>query len=864
MKRFENIARGAIVVAALLALLPLGRMAADWVRVNRVVSQTDGKLPPQLNIPPLTDAPPRGYDWVSWKEEDGLIHAAFVFHRPGQSEPVLREGDIFLLLDYQPYFTQEDLQQAIEGIPPGSVRTYTVRRGDEQLYIDVRFTRYPTFLYPLSPSLWQFSIWGFVFGAFFHLIGLVIVVPLARRSRAAQFSVLLISVSSLWMFGNLLRILMVQVLGPLEAGSTSEEVFQALTLMGLVGWIGFPALLLWKVLGDAQRIIKRSLGPLCYLPFLPALLLGLAALLITLRGSIGPLTLDGLIAPILFYACCYIGTAAAFMLALSLLRPAETEEVTGGWPRLGSALMLGASFLFGLSILGVVPLIGAVTETMSGWLVVGAQLLSVVPVVLVSLATLKHGKVDQVLSRALTYLTVLGLIFFAFVGGMTLVEPYLIRLEVSRTVVAGLYVVLLLIVFERLARRMRVYTTQFFATERQEARQRLSRFQKEMRDILDHETLARVTIETIGEAFKIQSGRFFLRPGGLTGPWYSAAYHPVAPYLTERIMELVWPHFQREGTIWARNPELNESHLPDDLSMLLLERNIALAVPLQGDGSPIGLLVLGEKKQRRAVFNLEDLDMLRSLSGQLGLAVERLHLVERERALVRESAEAQLSALRAQINPHFLFNALNTIVALIEEQPDQAVEAVEHLAAIFRHILHTGGQPFVSVQDEFALVSHYLSIEQARFGDRLAIERRLDPHLRSLPVPAFAVQTLVENAVKHGLEKRRDGGTLRLICRRVDPLSAEPHEEMAEILVSDSGIGIPALFGQQETAVTDADFMGIGLRNVAARLEKLYDRTDLLRMESTPEGGTTARLLLPLTPADTPRPFARIYEPERL
>lgn len=812
-------------MTALLALLPLGRIAVDYVEVWRVVRDLE--------------TPEPGYDWVTWRQEDGLIKAAYVFPRPQDDAMGLREGDVLYRLDYRQYFNLDNLQSAIDGIPPGSVRTYSVLRGPqmEEVQVDVLFTRYPTFLYPLSPSLWQFSVWGFVFGAFFHVIGLVIAAPLVRRSRTARFSLLLIAVSSLWIFGNLLRLVMVNVLGPPNPG---DSVFQTLTLLGLVGWIGFPALLLRKVLNDAEQVGGRRLGPLRLVIYLPTVVLGLAALLTTVRGSLGPLTLDGLVGPILFYACCYIGAAAALVLILYLIRPEKAEDFISGWPRIGSAVMLLFSLLFGLSILGVVPLLGAVTDTIAGWLVVSAQLLSIVPVVIVSLATLKHGKIDQVLSRALTYFTALGLIFFAFVGGMALVEPYLIRAEISSTIVAGLYVVLLLVIFERLARRLRVYAAQFFATDRQQARQRLSRFQEQIRSVLDHDTLVRETLETVGEAFHIRSGRLFLRPSGLSGPWISSAFHPEPPYLTERVMELVWPHLQREGTIWASNPELNESQLPDDLALLLQERNVELAVPILGDGAALGLLVLGPKRQRRAVYNLEDLDMLRSLSGQMALAVERLNLVERERALVRESAEAQLSALRAQINPHFLFNALNTIVALIEEHPEQAVEAVEHLAAIFRHILHTGGRPFVSIQDEFALVSHYLSIERARFGPRLRIERRLAPTLRSLPVPAFAVQTLVENAVKHGLEKQRDGGTLRLICQPTP-------DGLAEIVVADTGIGIPALFGQGEAPVSDAPFFGIGLRNVAARLEKLYGRSDLLHMASAPETGTTIRLLVPLS-----------------
>src|SRR5690606_22942747 len=164
------------------------------------------------------------------------------------SVPTRRSSDL-----YQQYFNVEDLERAIEGIPPGSERTYSVIRGEQMLEIGVLFTRYPTFLYPLSEPLWNFAIWGFLLGAFVHVLGLIIAAPLAARSRPARFSLLLIAVSSLWMFGNLLRLLMVELLGPSVPGSFTDQVFQGLTLVGLVGWIGFPALLLHRVVDDARH-----------------------------------------------------------------------------------------------------------------------------------------------------------------------------------------------------------------------------------------------------------------------------------------------------------------------------------------------------------------------------------------------------------------------------------------------------------------------------------------------------------------------------------------------------------------------------------------------------------------------------------
>ncbi len=829
MKHFLLTARVLALLVPLLTLYPLGRMAQDWVEVYRLT----GAFP--------ADATPRSFDWVVWENtEEGDIRATYVFPRGPAAEAGLQAGDAFYTLEALQYFSAEDLQGAIQGIAPGQERSYILFRGDRPYSASVRFTRYPTFLYPLSSALWHFSLWGFTLGAFFHLLGLFIAAPLALRSRPARSPLLLILVSSIWIFGNLLRLLLIELLGPPRMGSTYDQVFEGLTLLSLMGWITFPVLLLRKVFCDAQLLEPGKVRPWHLGLYLPALVLGPAVVLCAVRGAVGPLTLDGLLVPILFYASCYIAAAAFLVLALHLFDQGQADALLKSWSLPGSVLILGTALVAALSVLEVVPILGAVTDTTAGWLIVCAQLLFIAPVTLVSIAPLRHGKVDAVLSRALTYLTVLGLIFFVFVGGMSLIDRYLERVGAPRYVVAGLYLVVLLIVFERLARPIRIYAASFFTTDRQRTRQALSRFQEQMRNILDYEALVQQTVEVVGKAFQCRSAILYLRPFNTPGPWISSAYHPEPPYLTDLLFHRIWPYLEKEGTIWARNEELDESSLPVDLAQLLVERGAALAVPIRGDEASIGLLVLGMKKHRRMVYNLEDLELLRALSGQLALAVERLHLVEREKMLARQRAEAQLVALRAQINPHFLFNALNTIISLIAERPEEAEAAVEHLAAIFRHILQTSGHPFVSLEAELALVANYLGIEQARFGDKLRVDTEVDPALLAFPVPAFAIQTLVENAVKHGLEKQREGGVLRLVCRRHD-------DDLVEVEVSDTGVGIPALFG---AAGADDGFFGIGLSNVAARLEQLYLRNDLLQIRSRPGEGTTVRLLLPASRAE--------------
>jgi two-component system, LytTR family, sensor kinase len=832
MKRHLYIAALLLLVPT-VALTPVARIAVDWLQVSRLISLD--VIQPSI----------QGYDWVVWDDQDGIIVASYVFPLGPAAAAGLQRGDVFFELNYQQFFNAADLRVAIARFPPGSMHTFSVLRDGAILDMNVRFTRYPTFLYPVSTAIWQFAIWGFLFGAFLHVLGIGILGPLGLRPGPARFGLLLILVSSLWFTANAVRLLTVELIGPpIFPGSIHDTIWQALTLVGLLGWIGFPALLLDKVLHDTGWL-RTNRWPRIVL-YVPATVLLLLAVLATLMGAAGPFTQTGLVTPILFHACWYIAVAAALVLVYHL-RSTSLGDTLGGWNRTGSIITFVTALTAALAVTGVIPLPAENADRTWAWIVVCTQLLSLAPILLVTLANLKYGKVDQVVSRGLAYLAVLGLIFFAFVGGISLIDPYLEREGTRHYVVEGLYMVILLLVFDRIARSLRLRLTGFFATDRQRARQMLSRFQEHMRDIVSPELLMQQTVQVVGEAFGVRSAVLFLRPHGTASPWLSSAYHPEPPYLTERLLSLVWPFFEAEGKVWADNPELNESALPENLSQLISGRGGVLAIPIQGESKPIGLLILTAKKPRRAVYNLEDLDLLRVLGSQLALATERLNLIERERTLVRESAEAQLVALRAQINPHFLFNSLNTIISLIEETPEEAEETVEHLAAIFRHILQTSSCTFVTLEDELALVGHYLKIEQMRFGPKLTLEQRVEDSLLSFPVPAFAVQTLVENAVKHGLEKRRSGGTLRILCKHND-------DGWAEITVEDTGVGIPSLFSQESTYTDDTSFFGIGLRNVSGRLEQIYRRGGLLRIVSKPGEGTSARLLLPPSPMEAPNP----------
>ncbi|MCH8277237.1 MAG: histidine kinase, partial [Bacteroidetes bacterium] len=589
-----------------------------------------------------------------------------------------------------------------------------------------------------------------------ELLGLFIAGPLVFRTKKSRFEFILIAVSSLWIVGNLLRLLLVELLGPPETDSSYDIVFQILTLVGLLGWIGFPVLLLEKVIAEAKLAGKGPLGKIHYVAYAVPIILVPPVMYTVLFGHLGPITIEDMLIPILFYASCYIAGAAFLVFVSYLGKDDETQHILGEWGRSGAAIILSIAILVSFAVLGFIPIFLSVSDMTAGWIIVGAQLLAVAPVTLFSLGTLRHGKVDEILTRAFVSVFVLGLIFFAFVGGLSVMESALSRTGTSRVVIEGLYVVLLLVLFERIARRLRLFASSFFSSERYKARKQLSRFQAEMADLLEADLLAQRTVEIIGIVFKARSAIVFLPSTTGKDEWVTGRFHPEPPYFTEQVFNLVWPHFRKTPSIWARNPELNENTVPPELADVLQEHQAALVVPIYAESEARGLIVFGRKTRRRAVYNLEDLEQMRTLGNQLALAVERLKLVERERQLAKATSSAHLRALRAQINPHFLFNTLNTILSLIEERPEEAEAVVEHLASIFRYTLQAGDKAFVGMEDEFALVDHYLRIESARFGDRLTVDCTMDPSLAGHPVPALAVQTIVENAIKHGLEKRRD------------------------------------------------------------------------------------------------------------
>ena len=217
-------------------------------------------------------------------------------------------------------------------------------------------------------------------------------------------------------------------------------------------------------------------------------------------------------------------------------------------------------------------------------------------------------------------------------------------------------------------------------------------------------------------------------------------------------------------------------------------------------------------------------------------------LEEQKRLLL----EARLDALQRQINPHFLFNTLNSIASLVRFRPEQARELIVKLANILRKMLHEH-DAFVPFSDELATTDDYLSIEIARFGaEKLSVAREIDPATLEIPVPSMLLQPLVENSIKHGLEPRIAGGAITLRSRL--------ENGRIVIEVEDDGVGIAP--GRTHTSGVLRG-TGIGMRNVRERLDVLYGEAAVFDVMSRPGRGTKVTLAFPAHIPDEDHPASR-------
>ncbi|WP_395725393.1 sensor histidine kinase [Nakamurella sp.] len=255
----------------------------------------------------------------------------------------------------------------------------------------------------------------------------------------------------------------------------------------------------------------------------------------------------------------------------------------------------------------------------------------------------------------------------------------------------------------------------------------------------------------------------------------------------------------------------------------------AVVVPLIASGEPAGaLVVLTGSAVGPYLIRAAD-ETSRFITTQLELAD-----LDASRA---DLARAEVRALRAQISPHFIYNALTTIAAFVRSDPDRARELLLEFADFTRYSFRQAGE-FTTLADELGNIEKYLTLERARFGDRLRIRWRIAPEVLGVVVPFLSIQPLVENAVRHGLAGRPGGGTVSVTAEDIGPDCV--------ISVEDDGQGMdPERVGRHDEPGADHDADHVGLGNVDDRLRAAFGEDYGLVVETAPDAGTKVIVRLP-------------------
>ncbi|MBX3100873.1 MAG: sensor histidine kinase [Bacteroidetes bacterium] len=739
-------------------------------------------------------------DWVLWAEDESGVYAAEVLP-PARSNPRLSDyvqpGDRLLAVNFLRVANAEVVYTLSRGAPPGTVLLYRLERmpvsgqSPEQFSLFVRTTYKPVLLFTGSALLWGGHLIMMILLGGVALALLFLVAPFVRTGDRQVWPVaILLAGIFLLALNQALRHLLLAIDLDFSLLGYERAAFSLLAVLLLL----IPLLSLYALVRTSWILLPGVLGAL----------LGLAGLVIWVWG-------DHFAVYELWYVQYLIGVLLAQLLGLQVWVAGQPQAPRRR--RWSVLLLVVLGILLGLHLADAWEIL-LLSPPQRNYLYVLAILALALPMVYSTRAAVQFGNLNLVRNRSLGLSLGLMAVLLAYLLLDRLLES-LLGDALNRGLIEIGVIFLLALLLRTLYVRYQDSLNRFLPLGPGRREQRMQQFLY---------TIPRYTSSEKLLADVSAHAREYL---GATFCEIYTFTHSSAPLLEgwqDRLQQL-----QQQlppNQFWSSAQQLREAELPADMDAWLQAQGISLAYALGLTSERYGLLLIGPKKA--GVYNLGETELLRRLAQQTRLSLELLYLLEREKELVQQNLEANLAALRSQINPHFLFNTLNTIADLIHHMPDLAEQAVEKLAYIFRYTLRVSGQDFVPLGEEIALVRNYLDIEQIRFGDRLSISIDVSTDAAEVPIPAFVLQTLVENCIKHGIAK--------LLAQGKVEISARVQDGWLVCTVYDNGPGIDPARVQK----------GTGLRNILARTRSLYNLEDLLAFSNT-GNGTLVTLKLPLT-----------------
>jgi signal transduction histidine kinase len=746
-----------------------------------------------------------GNDWVTWEDTENGVVAERVHPLPSY-KPIdmarVRKGDRLLELDFRLITRAGVVDTITRAARPGHPFSLKLERPDpynqviEKINVGM-FNGYRlAFSFNDYGGYWMLSGWIAGIGTFLALIVLVILQPLARGSFRSYLPLLSIVLIALLFFTiQLARYVYLIVENDLQ-NVRFERIYMLSYLILLLGY------------SISYFYFKVRAGKRIPWIILPSLLVGLYLLLRFYQVSFEAEQLKHFHDLIEAQAVAFFLWHIAGALGLFLV---------WAWTSQGQQALLGLGTVLVLALLGCAYYVWPARETLLHhehvWF--GVNLLLFFPIMNASFLQLQFGKVSLVVTQTFQYLVtiLLAIVVYLLITQLfNYIQPniqYRRILEfITFLVVMAIGRILYLAYENRL--------TKYFISRQREKLTLFKAFIARIPQYTNANTLERDLKQELKAYFGTEEPRIW---------WRKPEQEPIEVLVEDIPMPELYHQLTKQQAVWSKTKEISPLTFAQPLEDDLIDSPYTLIAPITVDQDHYALLMLRRKK--RGVYNLSDLELISQLVQQTQLTLNVIQLVEREKELIQQTYEANLTALRSQINPHFLFNTLNSITELVHESADLAEQAVEKLAFILRFTTKRSNEHFLPLHDEMSLIRTYLELEQIRFGERLQIEINVAPNTREVMIPSFILQTLVENCVKHGISKILHQGFVGVTSFK------EGDFLVCEVVDNGPGIDLSRIY------------RSTGLSNSISRLEKIYDMKNLLYFENTGEG-TLVRMRIPL------------------
>ena len=744
-----------------------------------------------------------GNDWVTWEDSDEGVIASRVHPLPSYKptdKGFVQQGDRILKIGYWGVLNAEQASSITESVIPGNVLLMELERVDLVSFTKTKLETLMrngfrlTFSFNDIIPYWHIIGWLAGIGAFVALVMLAILLPVVRSKHDKRVSLIGTVTAALLLF---LLQLVHHIYLIIESDLTSVGFEKAF----IVSYV-----LLLMMYSVFYFLFRGNVRNLLFL--LPSILVG--GFLLYQTVDILYLSRDlkyfhGLIESAAgSFFLLHLGAAVLLHLSGSL----QTKWRRTSW---------------GLLVVGVISLIG-----LAYYFIPGAQdlvhpehvffvqgLLLFFPLVNATFLQLQFGKVSLVVTQTIQYIVTIVISVVLYLLIVQLFD-YVNAGVNYRRILEFMTFILGMIGFRVLYQANESKLRKYFVTSQQEKVTRFRNFIARIPQYTNAELLRKDILQEAQQYFQVELADFW---------WSSTPGTQPIGLGDHQNRRSIYEILHEKTSNWSKTKELESLRLEDHLENYLLDEGYHLICPVTVDEDNFALLMLGRK--RRGVYNLTDIELMSQLIQQTQLTLNVLQLVTREKDLIQQTYEANLTALRSQINPHFLFNTLNSIGELVHESADLAESAVEKLAFIFRYTLNKSNQNFVPLSEEMRLITTYLDLEKIRFGDRLNTEISVDPEIKDTPIPAFILQTLVENCIKHGIAKILHKGQVSIEARK------EGNFLVCDVYDNGPGIDLTRIF------------KSTGLSNSIARMENLFDQKNLLQFENTGDG-TLVKMKVPL------------------